>query len=251
MFTLPLVVLVSLMMQPRLQFALARDGLIPKMFSEVDSNGDPRKGALFAGVLMTVFATFVPFADLDDFICAGILLAFTLTNCSLIIMRRKSPETDTNLLSKLLAGFNTSAFATCLLLSHGLHLFVGCIAAVIFGLLTIFSVITIQRKCPPTSVFGETSQRARDDENRRYFTTPLVPIIPCFGIFVNYVLVSRLSLFGIGLVLLYTACLALFYFLYGVKHSVARRAGWTTRQYSSVEIDDHIEMNNVVIPPII
>ena len=66
-------VLVSLMMQPRLQFALARDGLLPRMFSEVDSNGDPRKGALFAGVIMTLFATFVPFSDLDDFISAGIL----------------------------------------------------------------------------------------------------------------------------------------------------------------------------------
>lgn len=241
------------MMQPRLQFALARDGLLPKMFSEVDANGDPRKGALFAGVLMTVFATFVPFADLDDFICAGILLAFTLTNCSLIIMRRKSPERDTNLLGKLLARFNISAFGTCLMLSHGLHLIVGWIAAAIFGILTIFTVIAIQQKCPATSVFGETLQRPRNDDNRRYFTTPLVPVIPCFGIFVNYALVSRLSLFGIGLVLLYTACLALFYFLYGAKHSVARSEGWAARQYSSVEIrDDHdnIEMHDVVIPPI-
>jgi APA family basic amino acid/polyamine antiporter len=50
--TLPIVVLVSLLMQPRVQFALASDGLLPQMFRDVDSNGNPRKGALFAGGLM-------------------------------------------------------------------------------------------------------------------------------------------------------------------------------------------------------
>lgn len=36
--TLPLVVLVSLLAQPRLQYAMAEDGLLPKVFSELDSD---------------------------------------------------------------------------------------------------------------------------------------------------------------------------------------------------------------------
>lgn len=240
MITLPVVVLVSLVMQPRLQFALAKDGLLPPMFSEVDPEGNPRKGALFAGALMTLFATFVPFAELDDFISAGILAAFTMTNCSLIIMRQKSPETNPSLLGKLLVRFNVLAFATCTVLAHGLHFIVGCILAALLGLLCAMTVVEIRRKCPQTSSFGEetTNETTSFGDHKHYFTTPFVPAIPCLGTFVNYILVSRLSLFGIGLVVLYTLLLTLFYFCYGAKHSVARRLGWTRRHYSSVGADD-------------
>lgn len=44
--TLPLVVLVSFMAQPRLLFAMAKDGLLPKLFAEVDSRGTLLKGSL-------------------------------------------------------------------------------------------------------------------------------------------------------------------------------------------------------------
>ena len=245
--------LVSLLMQPRLQFALARDGLLPKMFSDVDLNNNPRKGALFAGVVMTLFATFVPFTDLDDFISAGILLAFTLTNCSLIIMRRKSPESNPSLLGKLLAQFNILAFVSCLILSHALHLIIGCFTAATLLVMCVLTVAAICQKCPQTS-FGEaTSGRVQSQDENKHFSTPLVPVIPCLGIFVNYILVSRLSLFGIGLVILYTLLLALFYFIYGAKHSVARTDGWSPRQYSSVEVvDDGYESGEsggLSIPP--
>lgn len=38
--TIPLVVLVSLIAQPRLQFAMAEDGLLPQIFARVDANGN-------------------------------------------------------------------------------------------------------------------------------------------------------------------------------------------------------------------
>lgn len=44
--TLPLVVLVSFMAQPRLLFAMAKDGLLPRIFAEVDSRGTLLKGSL-------------------------------------------------------------------------------------------------------------------------------------------------------------------------------------------------------------
>lgn len=77
--TLPVVVLISVTLQPRLQYALAMDGLLPPMFCEVDQNGNLRKGTIVAGSLMTLIATFVPFEYLDDFVSAGILVAFMVT----------------------------------------------------------------------------------------------------------------------------------------------------------------------------
>ena len=55
-FTLPVVVLISVILQPRLQYALARDELLPPMFCEVDHKGNLRKGVLFAGGLMSSIA---------------------------------------------------------------------------------------------------------------------------------------------------------------------------------------------------
>ncbi|KAL7476363.1 hypothetical protein ACHAW6_002232 [Cyclotella cf. meneghiniana] len=252
--TLPVVVLVSLVMQPRLQFALAKDGLLPPIFSDVDSNGNPRKGALFAGILMTVFATVLPFDALDDFISAGILVAFTMTNCSLIIMRRQSPESNPSLLGKLLAQFNTLSFATCLVLYHGLGVLAGYAFASLLGILCIHTVVTICRQCPQASSFGgSTSSRVKSQGDRNYFTTPFVPMIPCLGIFVNYILLCRLSFFGIGLVVLYALLLALFYFLYGANHSIGRREGWTRRHYSSIGVvheNISLELNSFSIQTI-
>lgn len=85
--TLPLVVLVSFLAQPRLQYALAMDGLLPAIFAEVDENKNLRKGILISGITLTVITMFVPLSYLDDMICAGVLLSYNLTNTSLIILR--------------------------------------------------------------------------------------------------------------------------------------------------------------------
>jgi APA family basic amino acid/polyamine antiporter len=233
--TLPVVVLISVVIQPRLQYACAKDGLLPPMFGEIDETGNPRKGALFAGVLMTIFATFIPFEYLDDFVSAGILIAFSTTNCSLVIMRRESPQSDPSLLAKLLAGYNLSSFLTCITISHGLHLVIGWLFAVLFGILCIVLVVKISRQCPPSSTFGNVSDVCHMyDTNKRYFSTPWVPAIPCLGIFVNYMLISQLSMFGICLLLTYCVLLVVFYFIYGARHSVGRKEGWSKRHYAMV-----------------
>ena len=188
---------------------------------------------------MTFFATFVPFADLDDFISAGILLAFTLTNCSLIMLRRKSPESNSSLLTRLLVQYNISAFLACLVLSHGLHIIIDYVFGGVLLTICILTVTLICQKCPQTSL-------------SQSYSAPLVPVIPCLGIFVNYILISRLSLFGIGLVIFYAALLGLFYFLYGARNSVARREGWTRRQYSSIDdpCDEVGSPGGLSMPPI-
>lgn len=156
--TLPVVVLISIIIQPRLQLAMANDGLIPKWFGEI------KNGAIFAGVLMTLFATFVPFSYLDDFVSAGILVAFTITNCSLVVMRLESLNHS---LEKLLALFNACSFLTCMILSHAGH--IGWILIP----LPIFLACKISWTCPPTR-FGNTQVYTHE----KYFTTPLVPYLP-------------------------------------------------------------------------
>lgn len=51
---LPIVVLVTIMAQPRLCYAMSVDGLLPPIFTEMDSSGNLRGGTFIAGVVMVV-----------------------------------------------------------------------------------------------------------------------------------------------------------------------------------------------------
>ena len=84
---LPVVVLVSFLAQPRLQYAMARDGLLAHMFGEVDEKGNLANSIIYSGIACTIIAMFVPFKNLNDMISAGVLISFNLTNSALIIIR--------------------------------------------------------------------------------------------------------------------------------------------------------------------
>jgi amino acid transporter len=138
--SLPIVVLVSLMAQPRLTLAMAQDGILPAsifgtrhgqhqhhvtttngdcchgineanlqqppslssiisppgpaipdplLISPDDFNNEHNLtgGTMFAGVAMTIIASLVPFSYLDDLISSGILVAFSMANSCLILLR--------------------------------------------------------------------------------------------------------------------------------------------------------------------
>merc|ERR1711871_1636396 len=85
--TLPVVVVIGFLAQPRLLFAMAEDGLLPKVFCRIDESGRLFHGTLISGIMMVLVAVFVPFATVNEVISAGILLAFNLTNASVIMLR--------------------------------------------------------------------------------------------------------------------------------------------------------------------
>lgn len=68
--TLPLVVLISFLAQPRLQYALAEDGLLPKIFSETDGHGNLRKGIIISGILCILVARKNLFVCISDENCS-------------------------------------------------------------------------------------------------------------------------------------------------------------------------------------
>lgn len=184
---------------------------------------------------MTLFATFVPFAYLDDFVSAGILIAFTVTNCSLVIMRRESPQSDSRLLPKLLAWFNLFAFCTALSFTH-LPSPICWIVGVLLGSISVAFARKVGNECPPTRTFGNApSKAAQFYGQKKFFETPLVPYIPCLGMFANYFLIAQLSFLGIGILLAYSLLLVLIYSLYGAHNSIGRTEEWDEQQYSIVE----------------
>ena len=88
LITLPVVTLISFLAQPRLQFAMAEDGLLPQIFSQLDSRGNLLNSIVITGIICTLIALFVPFTNLNDMISAGIMISFSMTNSSLILIRK-------------------------------------------------------------------------------------------------------------------------------------------------------------------
>ena len=171
---------------------------------------------------MTLIATFVPFEDLDDFVSAGILVAFTVTNSSLIVMRRQSPTYRPRLLGQLLIVFNIVSLGMTITFVHAWRHRWGKIVSLLLTTATAISWALIKFLCPPTAVFGGNRPIASTwEEGVQYFRTPFVPLIPCLGTIFNWYLVAQLEMFGILLLLIYFFIAALYYFYYRAKKASA------------------------------
>jgi APA family basic amino acid/polyamine antiporter len=87
------VVLVMLMGQPRIFFAMSRDGLLPKSFSKVHPRFQtPYVPTILTGVVAAVVAGFFPIGILGDLVNIGTLLAFVIVCAGIMVIRYKRPN---------------------------------------------------------------------------------------------------------------------------------------------------------------
>lgn len=88
------VVLVMLMGQPRIFFAMAKDGLLPKSFARVHPKfHTPYMTTILTGFFSAIIAGLLPIRLLGELVSIGTLLAFVIVCTSVIILRKTSPET--------------------------------------------------------------------------------------------------------------------------------------------------------------
>jgi amino acid transporter len=268
--TLPVVVLISLMAQPRLLLSMSVDGLLPRAFGSVNVHGNLFCGTLISGVAMTTIATLVPFTYLDDLISAGILVAFSMTNSCLVLLRCQSPSDHPGLLERLLLLYNALCFLTSMLWSHTWsYLPWPSLVALVSTVATILCFLFLRKLCPRTAHFGgsifttgdaltherhvDASLQEEEDEettmNTRYFATPLVPYLPCLGMAVNWYLISQLDLTGIGLLGLYLGVVSLVYLLYCAPHSIGHVRHWSHQQGHYQTVHNGGERELSPIPP--
>ena len=87
------VVLVMLMGQPRIFFAMARDGLLPAVFGKVHPRYQtPYIATIITGCAATIIAGTFPIGLLGELVSIGTLLAFVIVCGGIIVLRRNRPE---------------------------------------------------------------------------------------------------------------------------------------------------------------
>ncbi len=87
------VILVMLLGQSRVFYSMSRDGLLPKLFSDVHPKfKTPWRCNLVFMVFVSVFSGFVPLSSLGDMTSIGTLLAFVIVCAGVMVMRRTHPN---------------------------------------------------------------------------------------------------------------------------------------------------------------
>lgn len=87
------VVLVLMLGQARVLFAMSRDGLLPRKLAKVHPKfGTPYVITIATGVFVAVLAGVVPLSELSKLVSIGTLFAFVLVSAGVIILRRTRPE---------------------------------------------------------------------------------------------------------------------------------------------------------------
>ncbi len=88
------VMLVMLLGQSRVLYAMAHDGLLPKkFFGEIHPRfRTPWKATMLAGLLAAIVGSVTPIEDIGKMVNIGTLLAFVIVCISIMVLRRSDPD---------------------------------------------------------------------------------------------------------------------------------------------------------------
>jgi APA family basic amino acid/polyamine antiporter len=87
------VVLVLLLAQSRVFYAMSRDGMIPSAFSAVHAKyRTPWKGTIATGIFSALLAGALPIDILGELVSIGTLTAFTIVCVGVMILRIRAPD---------------------------------------------------------------------------------------------------------------------------------------------------------------
>ncbi len=121
---MPTVIMVFMYGQTRVFFAMARDGLLPKVLSRVNARtGTPVVVTLFTGAIAAVLAGVLPLHTIVSVANAGTLAAFIATALSMMILRVQQPARPRRFKTPLWWLVGPFAIIGCAYLFAGLNTF--------------------------------------------------------------------------------------------------------------------------------
>jgi APA family basic amino acid/polyamine antiporter len=137
------VMLVMLLGQTRVFFAMSRDGLLPaRVFGEIHARfRTPFKMTWIVGTLCALLGAFTPIDDLGQMVNIGTLLAFVIVCLAVIILRRTNPGANRPFRTPFVPLVPILGAVSCLYLmtNLGWHTWARLVIWLIIGLVVYFS----------------------------------------------------------------------------------------------------------------
>jgi len=87
------VMMILMLGQSRVFFAMSRDRLLPRAFSKVNPRfGTPVRTTVITGVVVALLSALVPLSELAELVNIGTLFAFVLVAIGVLVLRRTRPD---------------------------------------------------------------------------------------------------------------------------------------------------------------
>uniref|UniRef100_M4BKX6 Cationic amino acid transporter C-terminal domain-containing protein n=1 Tax=Hyaloperonospora arabidopsidis (strain Emoy2) TaxID=559515 RepID=M4BKX6_HYAAE len=192
-----------LMGQPRIFYQMAKDGLLPSLFSTLNSRTHvPVSSTISTGILVALIAFVFELNFLANVISCGTLQVFTFVNAGVLLLRMRPSSSATSVVQRVLL-YVLSCFALSLSFAFDLPWMIQGV----FAILVLAAFVFICR-------LGKLSALATS------FQCPLVPFVPCFGILANVYMMASIPGEGWLGVLIWLSVGLVVYLCYGIRHSV-------------------------------
>jgi APA family basic amino acid/polyamine antiporter len=107
------VVLVLMLGQSRVFYAMSRDGMLPRGLARTGRYGTPTTITIIIGVLCALIAGFVPTTTIEEMVNIGTLFAFVLVAIGTWVLRVKQPHLTRTFTVKALPVVASLAVLTC------------------------------------------------------------------------------------------------------------------------------------------
>ena len=202
-------------------FVSSLQGLLPSFFQTTTKRNDvPVFGTIITGIFTAVIAFFMTLDILADAISIGTLMAFNLICAGVMMLRYKGGKYSAVPIS-LIAAFVVSSFISAFSFQKSFPLPV----TIIFSAIAFIIFVSL--------IFMKTYNRPTT------FKCPLVPFVPCAGIWINMYMLAGLqqeSWLRLGVWLVIGLCI---YFAYGIRKSMLRSYNQISKEESSEIINDY------------